>query len=504
MRPNDMTQTKLVRDIATGHAARLDVSPAKRPFVPWTDLVRYALAGVVVFAFFFLGSVKAPQTLSYATAEAQQTSSSTVTTASSTSADAERAALEAQLAQYEQQIEDTQKTIDQYKKQGNTLSNQIAQLNAQINKYNLEIKALNVTLSQLNDNINQTQQQIDDTENKIDEHKQALSDSLQSIYETDNESLMAILLANNQLSDFFGSLNDIALVQDNLRVSLENITKLRQDLLDQENQLYTQKSDAENLKAVQQAQKGNVQTTQGQKQQLLTETKGQESAYQKILAKTQESAAQIRSRIFELLGGGQLTFEKAYQYARVAADATGVRAALILAILNRESLLGKNTGKCSYKTAMSPTRDIPYFLQLTSALGIDPSSEFALVSCPNQDGVYGGAMGPAQFIPSTWKLYADKISAITHNTPPNPWNNSDAFVATAVYMKDLLSSASCVSYAQTNQNVAPYQDLLERCAAAKYYAGSNWYTYRFWYGDPVVQQANSFEDDIAVLQQNGG
>ena len=491
------SKNKITQDILREGRMRLYVSRGRNIRVPFTRIVQVLFA-ILITSSFFIGSVKAPQNLSTAAAQEQ------TQTATNADIQAQRAALEQQLAEYEKQIEETQKTIDEYKQKGGTLQNEIYGLNAKINKYNLEIKALNLNLSKLDTNINNTQRQINDTENKIDTHKQALSEGLQNVYETDGESLIEILLGNNRLSDFFGQLNNIALVQDNLRVSLENITKLRQDLLDQKNQLYTQKDDAENLKAIQQAQKNNVQATQSQKKTLLTQTKGQESVYQKVLQKTQASAAEIRSRIFDLLGGGQLTFEKAYDYAKLASSATGVRAALILAILNRESLLGKNTGRCSYETAMNPTRDTPYFLQLLSQLGIDPSSDFAKVSCANQHGSYGGAMGPAQFIPSTWKIYADRIAAATGHNPANPWNNSDAFTATAIYMSDLLGSASCKSYAEANKNVVSYQTLLERCAAAKYYAGGNWYTYRFWYGDPVVQQANAYEDDIAVLEKNGG
>lgn len=486
--------------ILRGGRGRLFITGRRSIRIPFIRAVR-VLCVAVVSGTFFVGSVKAPQDLSIAAAQEQTQAQGT---ASSTDVAAQRAALEAQLAEYEKQIEETQKTIDEYRKKGGTLQSEIYRLNAEISKYNLEIKALNLSISQLNNSINDTQRQINNTENKIDAHKRALSAGLQRIYETDRESLMEILLANNQLSDFFGQLNNIALVQDNLRVSLENITKLRQDLLDQKNQLSTQKDDTENLRAIQQAQKNNIQATQNQKRMLLKETKGQESAYQKVLAKKRASAAEIRSRIFELLGGGQLTFEKAYDFAKLASQATGVRPALILAILNRESLLGKNTGRCSYTTAMHPTRDVPYFLDLLKALKIDPDSDFAKVSCPNQHGTYGGAMGPAQFIPSTWKIYADRITAVTGHAPPNPWNNSDAFTATAIYMSDLLNSSSCKSYAEANKNAVSYQTLLERCAAAEYYAGGNWYTYRFWYGDPVVQQANSYEDDIAVLEKNGG
>ena len=66
-------------------------------------------------------------------------------------------------------------------------------------------------------------------------------------------------------------------------------------------------------------------------------------------------------------------------------------------------------------------------------------------------------------------------------------------------MKDLLASQSCKDYANANKNVASYQTLSERCAAAKYYSGDRWYIYRFWYGQPVVDKANDFQEDIDTL-----
>lgn len=415
----------------------------------------------------------------------------------------ERRALEIQLADLERQINEHEATIAKYKTEGKTLSNEIGMLNAKVAKLNAQIKGVNLELARLNQEINETQRRINRTENNIGAHKDAISRYLRDLYESDRAGLIEVMLSNDELSDFFGYIENVTLVQENLRVSLAEITNLRQELVEQKEELSLKKDDNENLRLIQEAQKKGVQATQGQKSQLLTVTKGKESEYQKLLKQTQQTATQIRTRIFELLGGGELTFEKAYDYARLAESATGVRAALTLAILHRESLLGKNVGRCSYTTAMHPTRDVPYFLNLLKGLGIDPSSEFAKVSCPNQHGTYGGAMGPAQFIPSTWKIYESKISAVTGNNPPSPWNNADAFTGTAVYIKDLLASASCKSYAEANKNLVSYQTLIERCAAAKYYAGGNWYTYRFWYGDPVVTKANEFEKDITILKGNG-
>lgn len=413
----------------------------------------------------------------------------------------ERRELESQLAELERQIEEHEATIAQYRAEGRTLSNEVAALNAKINSLNAQIKAVNLELAKLNEEINETQRQINRTENNIGSHKVAIGRYLRDLYESDRAGLMEVVLSKGELSDFFGYIENVTLAQENLRVSLAEITRLREDLVVQKDQLATKREDTENFRRIQESQKTGVQATQSQKNRLLQVTKGKESEYQKLLTQTQQSAAQIRTRIFQLLGGGELTFEAAYDYARIAEGATGVRAALILSILHRESLLGKNVGRCSYATAMHPTRDKPYFLDLLGRLGIDPESEFAKVSCPiSSHGSYGGAMGPAQFIPSTWKIYEAKITEVTGNNPPSPWNNSDAFAATAVYMKDLLSSSSCKNYAEANKHLVSYQTLIERCAAAKYYSGGNWYKYRFWYGDPVVTTADEFEKDIAVLK----
>jgi membrane-bound lytic murein transglycosylase B len=127
-----------------------------------------------------------------------------------------------------------------------------------------------------------------------------------------------------------------------------------------------------------------------------------------------------------------------------------------LAVITQESNLGKNIGQCylrntttgsgvnsSGKTIaniMKPTRDVTPFLTITKELGRDPYN--TPVSCPMSFG-YGGAMGPAQFIPSTWMLYRDRIQTLT-GEPGDPWDIYDAFLASALYLAD--SGAKAQTY----------------------------------------------------------
>jgi membrane-bound lytic murein transglycosylase B len=229
---------------------------------------------------------------------------------------------------------------------------------------------------------------------------------------------------------------------------------------------------------------------------ILQQTKGREADYQATLKDTEAQAAAISSRLYQLLGvSSQIDFGQAVQIAQWAKGATGIDPAFLLAILTQESNLGKNVGTCnrpgdpdtkSYKVVMNPTRDIPPFLQITSSLGMDP--DITPVSCPMHDAKgnqvgWGGAMGPAQFIPSTWMGYANKVAAISGKAVANPWDIRDAFAAAAI---KLTSNGADGTY-QGNWN-----------AAMRYFSGSTNVKYRF-YGDNVMATAAKYQSDIDAL-----
>ncbi|MBI5421380.1 MAG: hypothetical protein HZA35_03700 [Parcubacteria group bacterium] len=416
----------------------------------------------------------------------------------------ERSVLEAQLVDLEKQISEHEAAIERYKKQGNNLQSEISQLNTQIAKINLQIKAVTVSIKSLDREIRNTEGDIVQTEDKIGFEKRALGDILQSIYEGGRQSFFEIVLENPQLSDFFGDLNNLVLVQNNLHAALGRYVDLKDQYVDQKQTLSLERKDAAALRTYQATQKMTIEKTQETKHELLKVTKGKESEYQKILKETKVKAAEIRSRIFRLLGGGELPFGDAVKIAKVAEKATGVRAALTLSVLTQESsasgIIGKNVGRCVYNdprnnpsgTVMSD-KEKPIFLALIADLKLNPDN--TPVSCPiTSDGLYGGAMGPAQFMPSTWKLYADRIAKITGGNPPSPFNNLDAFTGTALYLKNGLSG--CVSSYST-------QFSQENCAAAKYYAGNSWRSYMRVgsYGYRVADRAQAFQKDIDILDE---
>ena len=136
---------------------------------------------------------------------------------------------------------------------------------------------------------------------------------------------------------------------------------------------------------------------------------------------------------------------------------------------------------------MKAPRDTVPFLDITSRLGLNPDA--MPVSKKPWYG-YGGAMGPAQFIPSTWILYEDRIATATGHNPPNPWLPEDAFMATGLLMAD--NGADKKTYAA------------ERLAALRYLAGwtnANKSAYAF-YGNDVMDLAAKYQRQIDILNAN--
>lgn len=439
--------------------------------------------------------------------------------------------LEERLAELERQIAEERRLVEETQAQSRTLESEIQRIDSQIRQAEYTIQAINITLQQLAEDIFQTEASIEDTEDRIDNHKETMARSIRSIHQAESQNLLVILLQNDQISDFFNNINDLMMVQDNVKSSLEAVNELRENLINQKEQLQTERTETDNLRNLQENQRERLRATQQERELLLQITQGQEALYQAMLEDTRRSADEIRNQIIRLVTGEELTFETAYQLARAAEASTGVRASLIIAILEKESNLGRNVGQCRltdlssgssagintgriFSSGIHPTRDIPPLIAIAQNLGLDPLQ--VLISCPLSIG-YGGAMGPSQFIPSTWAIFAgyersgsgwvynrnnDRIGRITGNLPSNPWNNRDAITATSLYISQLYNDSVCSAYARELGNRYPERELREECAAARYYSGGNWRNPAnyFGYGVDVRERADRFQRDIDILE----
>jgi len=394
----------------------------------------------------------------------------------------QRQQLQEQLNNLESQINGLNDTISGYQKQTTTLERDIDILNAQIAKIKLQIKLTNLQISQLSDSIGEKATTINVLSGKIDDEINSLAALLRRTREIDSQSLLEIVLSHTQLSDFFSETDSFDTIQANVQDSLAQIKGTKTQTEAEKADLEDKKIEQVQLKGIKELENKKLASAEADKKRILTATKGEEAKYQKLLTAKQKSAATIRSQLFLLTGSPAIPFEKAVEYATLAWKTTGVRPAFLLGVIAEESNLGANIGKGNWKTDMancSKQRDA--FVQITSELGLDPN--LMPVSKKAWYGSCGGAMGPAQFMPTTWQGYKSAISNITGNNPPSPWDPKDAFVAAALLLKDNGAASN------------------ERTAALKYLAGSYWKKSAYaFYGDDVMDLAAKYQNMIDIIK----
>lgn len=388
--------------------------------------------------------------------------------------DDKRTALQKNLDQLEQEAQQLDTFIGQTKQEAQSLVSAKQILDAEVKLRVLEIRKLTLSLNNMSLEISEKQSGIATLSKKINKSRQGLSASILLLYSYDGENPLIMLLKHTNISSFFRSVDALDRVQTNIQTSLKNFRDDRVILEHQQQDLEDSEKEQEDLKALQEVERQVLAQKQAEKQELLRLTKGKEALFQQILKSKQKDIAALKTQLFYLEKTG-ITAETALRAADLAAKRSGIRTAFLLALLEVETgkqfedgviSVGTNLGTGNWqrdlyqcyinlkkpKTAESEKNA---YLRITSSLGLNPDG-MPVSRKPNYG--CGGAMGPAQFLPTTWLRYTDEVAQLTGHNPPNPWNPEDAFQAAAVF----LAKAGAAS--QTNAG---------EIAAAKTYLSGN-------------------------------
>ncbi len=415
----------------------------------------------------------------------------------------ERAGLEAELAQVEAEQKQAEAELANAQNQSASLARDIKVLDAKIKSAQLNIKAKTLLIQTLGNDITGKVKAIGKLEDRISRGKETLEQLMRKTNEVGLYSMPEVFLSQSSVTGFFQDIDDFEEVQNGLKNTFEQIRSDKAETEAEKNTLDKRRNSELDAKTTIEREKKNIESDESEKRRLLSASKSSEKSYATILVEKKARAAVIRSTLFPLKGGEPIPFGDAYKYALEAQKKTGVRPAFLLGIFAQESSLdtrdatfGKHVGSCYLSNAttgdgmrissrepvggvMKAPRDTEPFVQITKELGADPFS--TPVSCPLSTG-YGGAMGPAQFIASTWMLIKDKLARnLGISGMPNPWAPEHAFMASAMYLSDLGAGSGTYSG--------------ERNAACKYYSGGSCGTRtgNTSYGNSVMIKADNIQ-----------
>jgi membrane-bound lytic murein transglycosylase B len=432
--------------------------------------------------------------------------------ASNVNAELTEAQIQEQEAKWKKELEATEKEIAQWEMVLNTTKQGTASLErdsnvlkAKINEAKAFIKQRQIQIEQLTHDIGLKNKTISELEAKMNRGKESLAAILRQTNENDSYSLVEMALSNKNLSEFFVNVDAYQSVNRSLEEQFKEIRTLQGKTEEEKKVLDDKRVQEADTKAKIEEEKKRVEIDEAEKQRLININKTQEKTYAQVIAEKEKKAAQIRAALFSLRDTEGIAFGDALKYATLASQKTGVRPALILAILTQESDLGKNQGSCLvndldtgdgagkntgtiFEKVMKAPRDTAPFKDITDRIGKD--WKMTPVSCPpgtkwTASRGYGNGMGPSQFIPSTWELFKDRLGSALgiSGDSVNPWNPEHSILATAVYMADLGAGGGGYT--------------AERNAACKYYSGASCSPGRrpsnVFYGDQVMAKAQNIQ-----------
>lgn len=413
--------------------------------------------------------------------------------------------LRTELAQIEKELQEQRRILSEQRQESSSLERDVAILNAQIEEAKLNIRAKNIAIAAISEDIDLTTRNINELDETIEKGKNSLAQLIRKTNDMDSFSLVEIVLSGENLSSFLIDLDNFSTIKNSMHALFYEIRDSKNQNEKQKQVLGVRRSEELDARQAIEAERRTIEIKENERRNLLAASRNEERAYEEIIRDREQRAAQIRSALFALRDSAPIPFGTALQYANEVQKTTGVRPAFLLSIITQESNLGANVGTCNrpqdtkkyYDIMPGPADkasrearglngrdDQTVYIRLMQELGLDHTIQ--PLSC-DMPGGWGGAMGPAQFIPTTWAMYQDRIARATGKAVPNPWDPKDAFTASALFLADLGASNGGYS--------------AEREAALRYYAGGNWNApQNAFYGNQVMDRAQRIQEDINLLQ----
>lgn len=409
--------------------------------------------------------------------------------------------LQTQLRQIQDEIAKYREEIKSKQSEERSLAAELGKLTSQISKVELELKQTALAIRATELSIEANNLKIKELSDKISHEKEIIAELMRAMYEESGKDMVELIMLDGNISDFVDHARLLDTIQASLNKSLQDIKSAKENIEKEQERLEEEKEEQERLQALQEVQNKSLEKKKSDKKYLLGVTKGEKAEFERLVKQKEKDIEQIRNQIFLLESSGvSMSLSQAYEIAKFASEKTGVRPAFLLAVLKQESSWGQNIGQCYlmnvdtgegkgvntgrvFKRVMKPTRDVKPFMQITEELGRDPFS--TPVSCPHPSYGWGGAMGPAQFIPSTWMGYR-KAGEEALGHAPNPFDLKDSFTVSAIKLAN--GGATAGTYDA------------EWKAAMMYYAGGNWNNplYSF-YGDSVMEIAAAIQEEINAI-----
>ncbi len=206
----------------------------------------------------------------------------------------------AKIRELTEEMEKYKKEIATHQAKAVSLENQTAILEGRIKKAELDLQTTQARIETVNLELEKLNLEIAEKETEINQQKEQLAELIKTIYKLDQKSYLEILMLNNSFSDFFNQLQYIDKIQENLKNSVDQVKKYKEEKEAQKSAAEFKKNELSDLKKSLEGQRAGLSEQKTDKENLLTETKSSEQKFQNLVTQLKQEQLQIDAEINRL------------------------------------------------------------------------------------------------------------------------------------------------------------------------------------------------------------
>ncbi len=191
--------------------------------------------------------------------------------------------------QYDEQVKKLQSEADSYQQQAATLGALASTLQAQLDVLTKQKNEIQAQINTSQAKRDKLEKDIAATEKKIEINKEALGEIVADMYVDSSISPLEMLASSKNIGDYVDKQEYRSSMQDNLSTKIKQIKSLKA-------QLEKQKKQVENVLRDQKSQKAALAAKEAEQAKLVSDTRGEESAYNNLVAKRNSEISSVRAQ----------------------------------------------------------------------------------------------------------------------------------------------------------------------------------------------------------------
>ncbi len=205
-----------------------------------------------------------------------------------------------EIKKLEEEAERYRKELETTQERGETLQAELKRIDRTIRKLRQDITVTEARIGKARIEITRLTADIQEKERAVSTLQGGLGGIMQTLYEREKQPLIAALIQNKFLSDFFRQFDYFTQTKKRMLESVNELRAIREALAAKITEEEIAKEKAENLRRLLGSQRSIVDQERKERDFLLQTTKNQEKEYQALLKEREEKKRALESEIREI------------------------------------------------------------------------------------------------------------------------------------------------------------------------------------------------------------